>query len=74
MYKELVKLKIDLGLRKPFRRETSRTLKRLNEMDYIYGSMDLDGTELSKKDVEGIMEGDIPGARRCGIVCLLEII
>ena len=60
MYKELVKLKIDLGLRKPFRRETSRTLKRLNEMDYIYGSMELDGTELSKKEVEGIMAGDIP--------------
>lgn len=60
MYKELVKLKIDLGLRKPFRRETSRTLKRLNEMDYIYGSMELDGAELSKKEVEGIMAGDIP--------------
>lgn len=60
MYKELVKMKIDLGLRKPFRRQTNKTLKRLNELDYIYGSLELDGTELSRKETEGIMEGEIP--------------
>ena len=63
MYKELVKLKIDLGLRKPFRRETSRTLKRLNEMDYIYGSMELDGTELSKKKWKELWQGISHGRR-----------
>lgn len=61
MYKELVKQKIDLGLRKPFRPETNQKLKRLNEMDYIYGSLDLDGTDLTKEEVAGMMEGQIPG-------------
>lgn len=60
MYQELLKQKVDLGLRKPFKRETVRKLKKLNELDYIYGGLYLDGTDLSRKEVEGMMEGDIP--------------
>lgn len=60
MYQELMKQKIDLGLRRPFKKETNIKLKRLRELDYIYGAMSLDGSELSRKDIEGMIEGEIP--------------
>ncbi len=60
MYQELLKQKVDLGLRKPLKQETVIKLKRLNELDYIYGGLYLDGTDLSRREVEGMMEGDIP--------------
>ena len=60
MYQELVKQKIDLSLRKPFKQETNMKIKKLNERDYIYGTMLLDGTNLSRQEIEGMMEGEIP--------------
>lgn len=60
MYQELLKQKVDLGLRKPYKGETAARIKRLNELDYIYGAMSLDGAEFSRRDVEGMMEGEMP--------------
>ncbi len=61
MYQELMKQKVDLGLRKPFKQETVRKIMRLNELDYIYGGLGLDGTDLTRQEIRGMMEGDIPG-------------
>lgn len=61
MYQELLKQKIDLSLRRPFKNETNLKIKRINELDYIYGGLTLDGTDLSRQEVEGMMEGVIPG-------------
>ena len=60
MYQELIKQKIDLGLRRPFKRETNRKLRKLRELDYIYGAMSLDGAELSRREIEGMIQGEIP--------------
>lgn len=60
MYQELLKQKMDLGMRRPFKKETIQTLKRLNALDYIYGAMALEGTELSRRTVEGMMDGEMP--------------
>lgn len=60
MYQELLKQKIDLSLRRPFKSETNKKIRRLNDLDYIYGGLALDGTDLSRKEVEGMMEGEIP--------------
>lgn len=61
MYQELLKQKVDLGLRKPYKGKTAAKIKRLNELDYIYGAMSLDGSEFSRRDIEGMMEGEMPG-------------
>lgn len=61
MYQELLKQKVELGLRKPFKGETAARIKRLNELDYIYGAMSLDGIDYSRRDIEGMMEGEMPG-------------
>lgn len=60
MYQKILKQKIDLNLRKPFKRETIIKIKRLNELDYIHGAMALDGTALSRQQIEGMMEGEMP--------------
>lgn len=60
MYQELIKQKVDLGLRKPFKGKTAARIKRLNELDYIYGAMSLDGIEYSRREIEGMMEGEMP--------------
>lgn len=60
MYQQLLKQKIDLSLRRPFKNETNLKIKRLNELDYIYGGLALDGTDLTRQEAEGMMEGVIP--------------
>ena len=61
MYQELLKQKIDLSLRKPFKKETNVKIKTLNEVDCLYGAMALDGTDLSREDIEGMLRGEMPG-------------
>lgn len=60
MYQELLKMKFDLGFSRPFKKETAQILKKLDETDHIYGNLSLEGTELSRKDIEGMIEGEIP--------------
>lgn len=60
MYQELLKQKVDLGLRKPFKGKSAVKIKQLNELDYIYGAMSLDGIEFSRREIEGMMEGEMP--------------
>lgn len=60
MYQEILKQKIDLGLRKPFKKQTREKLQKLNDMDYIYGAMSLEGMAYSRKEIETMMQGEMP--------------
>ncbi len=60
MYQEILKQKIDLGLRKPFKRETREKIQKLNDMDYIYGAMSLEGMAYSREEIEAMMLGEMP--------------
>ncbi len=60
MYQEILKQKIDLGLRKPFKRETREKIQKLNDMDYIYGAMALEGMAYSRREIAVMMTGEMP--------------
>jgi Fic family protein len=58
MYREIKKKKLILENRKPYRKEVSQFLDELNRLDWIYSSMRLDGSNLSRPSVERILKGD----------------
>ena len=60
MYQELQKRKSDLESRKPYSRQTAEKIKRLNTLDYICCGMILDGADLSRMELQGMMDGEMP--------------
>lgn len=58
MYREIKKKKLILDNRKPYRKEVSQFLDELNRLDWIYSSMRLDGSNLSRASVERILKGE----------------
>lgn len=61
MYQELQRRKVDLQLRRPYSRQVTEQLRQLDALDYICCGMILDGDELSREDIYGMMEGEMPG-------------
>lgn len=60
MYQEIKKLKIELQLRQPYERNVVKQIKELNTLDYICSGMILDGAELSREDIRGMINGEMP--------------
>jgi Fic family protein len=58
VYREIKKKKLILDNRKPYRKEVSQFLDELNRLDWIYSSMRLDGSNLSRASVERILKGE----------------
>lgn len=57
MYREIKKKKLILDNRKPYKREAARLIDEIRRIDWIYSSMKLDGSPLSKETVERIYKG-----------------
>lgn len=60
MYQELKKLKKELQSRKPYKRQVAEQIKQLNILDYICGGMILEGEDLSREDICGMIDGEMP--------------
>lgn len=60
MYQEIQKLKGELQLKKPYNKETAEAIKELNMLDYICSAMILGGSPLSRGEIQGMMEGEMP--------------
>lgn len=60
MYQELQKRKVDLQSRKPYSRQVAEQIKALNALDYICCGMLLDGAELSREELQGMLDGEMP--------------
>jgi len=58
MFREIKKKKLILENRKPYSRETAEYIDELNMIDWIYTSMKLDGSSISKSSVQRIVKGD----------------
>ncbi len=60
MYQELQRRKVDLQLRRPYSRQVNEQLKRLDTLDHVCCGMILDGAELSREDIQGMIDGEMP--------------
>lgn len=58
MYREIKKKKIILENRKPYSREADSLIKELNKLQWIHSSLLLDGCNLSRTIVEGLLKGE----------------
>lgn len=58
MFREIKKKKLILENRKPFTREAAEYIEEVNLVDWIYTSMKLDGSNISKNGVQKILKGD----------------
>ncbi len=58
MYREIKKKKLILENRKPFSREAEGLIADLNKLQWAYSSLALDGCNLSKVVVEGLLNGE----------------
>ncbi len=58
MYREIKKKKIILEYRKPFTKEVASLLFELDQADWIYSSIRLDGNILPRSKIERILKGD----------------
>ena len=58
MFREINKKKLILENRKPYTRETAEYIEEINLADWIYTSMKLDGSSISKPSVQRILKGD----------------
>ena len=58
MYREIKKKKLILENRKPYTREAAEYIEEINLVDWIYTSMKLDGSSISKTSVEKIVKGE----------------
>ncbi len=59
MYREIKKKQLILENRKPYPQEISAHIREVNLMDWIYSSMHLDGTSLSKEETLTILRGGL---------------
>ncbi len=57
MYREIKKKKLILDNRKPFRKEASLLILEINYIDWIYSSLKLDGSTLTRSQVDKILKG-----------------
>lgn len=60
MYQELQRKKTELQAKKPYDKDTSLAIKNLNMLDYICSGMILDGSDLSRGQIQGMMDGEMP--------------
>lgn len=60
MYQELQRLKVDLQLKKPYGGKVNEQIKQINLLDYICSGMILDGDELTREDIQGMLDGEMP--------------
>ena len=60
MYQELQRLKVDLQSKKPYSRQVTVQLKELDTLDYICSGMILDGEGLTRDDIQGMLDGEMP--------------
>ena len=58
MFREIKKKKLILENRKPYPIEKDRFLDEMNQVDWIYSSLRLDGFNVNKESVERILKGD----------------
>ncbi len=58
MYREIKKKKLILENRKPYTKEAAEYIEELNLVDWIYTSMRLDGSGISKSNVQKIVKGE----------------
>lgn len=58
MFREIKKKKLILDNRKPYSREAIKLIEEINGIDWIYSSMYLDGSNLSKAAVGRILKGE----------------
>lgn len=57
MFREIKKKKLILDNRKPYSKETAEYIREMNLADWIYTSMRLDGSAISKDSVQRIIKG-----------------
>lgn len=60
MYQELQRKKLDLQLRRPYKLETAVALRELDQLDHICNAMILSGSDFSRREIQGMIEGEIP--------------
>lgn len=60
MYQEIQRKKAALQLKKPYNKEIATAIKKLNMLDYICSGMMLDGTDLTRNEIMGMMDGEMP--------------
>lgn len=60
MYQELQRKKKELQLNRPYDLNTAVALRELDQLDHICNAMILDGSEYSRDEIRGIIEGNIP--------------
>lgn len=60
MYKELQRLRTELQSKKPYSRDIAVQLRQLDLLDQTCCGMLLDGDELSRGDIMGMLDGEIP--------------
>lgn len=58
MFREIKKKKLILENRKPYTREAADYIEEMNLVDWIYSSMKLDGSSISKSGVQRIVKGE----------------
>ena len=58
MFREIKKKKLILDNRKPYTREVANYIEEINLVDWIYSSMRLDGSSITKTSVQKIVKGD----------------
>ena len=58
VYREIKKKKLILDNRKPYRQEATQFLSEIHRLDWIYSSLRLDGSSLSRTTVEKILKGN----------------
>jgi len=58
MFREIKKRKLILENRKPYSREVTNYIEELNTVDWIYTSMRLDGSNITRNSVQKILKGE----------------
>lgn len=58
MFREIKKKKLILDNRKPYTREVTNYIEEINIVDWIYTSMRLDGSTITKSSVQKIIKGE----------------
>lgn len=59
VYREIKKKKLILENRLPYSREITQMIGEMNLLDWIYTSLRLDGSQLSREAVGLLLEGEI---------------
>lgn len=58
MYREIKKKRLILDNRRPYRKEVEKFIKEIHYIDWIYSSLKLNGSGLTKNEVEKILKGN----------------